>query len=53
MTDTTTTLATQAVARKRSTGQQIIRFVLGRIGGLAATVFVASVFGVRNTCATG
>lgn len=43
MTDTTTTLATQAVARKRGTGWSALRFVLGRIGGLAATLFVASI----------
>lgn len=43
MTDSTTALATQAVARKRGAGREAIRFVLGRIGGLAATLFVASI----------
>ncbi|GAT71872.1 ABC transporter permease [Microbacterium hydrocarbonoxydans] len=43
MTDTTTTIAAQAVARKRGTGWSTLRFVLGRIGGLAATLFVASI----------
>lgn len=43
MTDTTTTLATRAVARKRGTAWATTRFILGRIGGLAATLFVASI----------
>ncbi|MCD2442012.1 ABC transporter permease [Agromyces sp. SYSU K20354] len=43
----TTVVAAQAVARKRGSGRQTVRFVLGRIGGLLATLFVASlvVFG--------
>jgi peptide/nickel transport system permease protein len=43
----TTAVAAQAAAKKRGTARQTVRFVLGRIGGLLATLFVASlvVFG--------
>ncbi|MGX5696527.1 ABC transporter permease [Agromyces soli] len=43
----TTVVAAQAAAKKRGTARQTVRFVLGRIGGLLATLFVASlvVFG--------